>query len=109
MNIGAQRFALYCGIAFPFIFFVFWGLIGGFMLPLPSPGDTAEQIRSYYTENANFVRLGIRNLFRYESLPTATGTSRPAGNPHARAALCRSRRRGDAVRDQRQSEVCRIH
>lgn len=59
MNLGAQRFALYCGIAFPFIFFVFWGLIGGFMLPLPSPGDTAEQIRSYYTENANFVRLGL--------------------------------------------------
>lgn len=57
MDRQQQKICLYLGGAFPLIFFASWGLIGGFLLPMPSPPQTPEQVAQFFT--ANHTRIGI--------------------------------------------------
>ena len=56
MDKGTQRFALYCGLAFPFVFFA--GMLVAGLLPLPHPQDSLEEVRSVWAEHPDAVRAG---------------------------------------------------
>jgi hypothetical protein len=58
-DMAMQRVCLYCGLAFPLIFFLGWGLISGFMLPLHAPGDSAQEIQDFYADNPTPIRIGL--------------------------------------------------
>jgi hypothetical protein len=59
VNERSQKLCLYLGIAFPFVFFVGWGLIAGYMLPLPSPHDPASEIQQFYVDNQHTIQVGL--------------------------------------------------
>ena len=59
MNERSQKFCLYLGIAFPFTFFLGWGLVSGYMLPLPSPHDSASEYVQFYRDNTTAIRVGL--------------------------------------------------
>jgi hypothetical protein len=59
VNVKQQKFCAYMGLAFPLVFFVGWGLVAGYMLPLHGPHDTPAQVQSFYTHNTTWIRLGI--------------------------------------------------
>lgn len=46
-------------MAFPLIFFAGWGLLAGYMLPLPSPSRTPEAMRAFYIDHSFRIRLGL--------------------------------------------------
>ncbi len=54
---GNQRFALYCGLAFPFVFFA--GMIIAGLLPLPHPEKTPEEVRDFWSDDPDLIRLGL--------------------------------------------------
>jgi hypothetical protein len=54
-----MRFGLYCGLAMPVLFFLAWGVVAGYMTPLPTPHDTPLKIRSFYTHDTTAIRLGL--------------------------------------------------
>lgn len=56
MDKGAQRFALYCGGLFPVVFFI--GMIVAGLFPLPSPHDSLADVRHFWTDDPNRMRLG---------------------------------------------------
>jgi hypothetical protein len=56
MDKGPQRFALYCGLAFPFVFFL--GFIVAGLFPLLSPHASLEHVRHYYASKTTRMRLG---------------------------------------------------
>lgn len=56
MDKGGQRFALYCGLAFPFVFFL--GFIVAGLFPLLSPHASVEHVRHYYASKTTRMRLG---------------------------------------------------
>jgi hypothetical protein len=57
MDKGNQRFALYCGLVFPFVFFL--GMIVAGLFPLPSPHDSLKQVRDFYASSPDRMRIGL--------------------------------------------------
>jgi hypothetical protein len=57
MDKGGQRFSLYCGLAFPFVFFL--GMIVAGLFPLPSPHDSLAQVRHFYARHPDRMRIGL--------------------------------------------------
>ena len=56
---ASQRFCLYGGLAFAVLFFVGWGLVAGYMTPLPTPRDSAEEVAEFYRGDTDLIRLGL--------------------------------------------------
>jgi hypothetical protein len=56
MDKSGQRFALYCGLAFPFVFFL--GFIVAGLFPLLSPHASIEHVRHYYDSKQTRLRIG---------------------------------------------------
>lgn len=54
---GNQRFALYCGIAFPFVFFT--GMLVAGLLPLPDPELSIDEVREFWADDPDRIRLGL--------------------------------------------------
>jgi hypothetical protein len=59
VSLRTQRICLYMGLAFPFVFFIGWGLIAGFLLPIPSPAAAAGQIQQFYVDKPLRVQIGL--------------------------------------------------
>jgi hypothetical protein len=57
MDKGTQRFAVYCGLAFPFVFFL--GFIVAGLFPLPDPEMSLEKVRDFYADDPDRMRLGL--------------------------------------------------
>ena len=53
---GTQRFALYCGLAFPIVFFA--GMLIGGLFPLPHPEDSLDEVRAFYADDPDRMRIG---------------------------------------------------
>jgi hypothetical protein len=62
-----QRVCLNLGIAFPVVFFAGWGLIAGFLLPMPAPHDTAEQVVAFFSHDS--LRIGIGLIIAVAAAP----------------------------------------
>jgi hypothetical protein len=56
MDKGNQRFALYCGVAFPVVFFL--GMIVAGLFPLPDPEASLKEVQSFYGDSPDRLRLG---------------------------------------------------
>ena len=54
---GTQRFALYCGIAFPGVFFA--GMLIAGLIPLPDPEFSLDQVRDFYADDPDRMRIGL--------------------------------------------------
>ena len=52
-------FCAYMGLAFPLVFFLGWGLIAGYMLPLEGPGNSAQSWVDFYSDNTTLIRVGL--------------------------------------------------
>jgi hypothetical protein len=59
MSVSSQRFCLYGGLVFVLIFFAGWGLVAGFMTPLPTPRDSAQEVADFYRDDTDLIRLGL--------------------------------------------------
>lgn len=56
MDKGAQRFALYCGLAFPVVLFI--GMLVGGLFPPPHPNESLEKVHAFYADNPDRLRIG---------------------------------------------------
>jgi hypothetical protein len=56
MDKGVQRFALYCGLAFPIVFFL--GMIVAGLFPLPAPNMSPDDVRHFWGDDPDRVRIG---------------------------------------------------
>lgn len=54
---GNQRFALYCGLAFPFVFFA--GMLIAGLFPLPDPEFSLDEVREFYADDPDRMRIGL--------------------------------------------------
>src|SRR5262245_17876517 len=54
---GTARFAVYCCLAFPLVFFA--GMIIAGLFPLPSPNMSLEDVRDFYGDDPTRMRLGL--------------------------------------------------
>ena len=59
MSLPSQRLCLYGGLVFVAFFFVGWGLVAGYMTPLPTPRDSAEEVAEFYRGDTDLIRLGL--------------------------------------------------
>jgi hypothetical protein len=59
VSFRTQRVCLYMGLTFPFMFFLGWGLIAGFLLPIPSPAASAETIQQFYIAKPIRIQIGL--------------------------------------------------
>jgi hypothetical protein len=59
VSLRTQRICLYMGLAFPFVFFIGWGLIAGFLLPIPSPADAPAKIQQFYIDKPVRIQIGL--------------------------------------------------
>jgi hypothetical protein len=58
-NDWQDRLCAYAGLAFPVLFFVGWGLVAGYLLPLHGPGDTPLQVQAFYEDHTTLIQVGI--------------------------------------------------
>jgi len=58
-NDWQHRLCAYAGFVFPALFFVGWGLVAGYLLPLHGPGDSPAQVVAFYTDHTTLIRIGI--------------------------------------------------
>ncbi|MEA2170348.1 MAG: hypothetical protein QOF76_3648 [Solirubrobacteraceae bacterium] len=56
MDKSAQRFAVWCSLAFPVVFFT--GFIVSGLFPPPSPHDSLSEVRHLYGDHPDLLRLG---------------------------------------------------
>lgn len=59
MTVASQRLCLYGALVFIVVFFAGWGLIAGYMTPLPTPNDSAEEVAEFYRGDTDLIRLGL--------------------------------------------------
>jgi hypothetical protein len=59
MDLRGQQFCLYGGLVFIVVFFLGWGIIAGFMTPLPTPRDNAQEVIAFFSGDQTRIRLGV--------------------------------------------------
>ena len=57
MDKGSQRFSLYCGLAFPIVFFA--GFLVAGLFPLLSPHASLSEVRHFYADHPTRMRAGL--------------------------------------------------
>jgi hypothetical protein len=58
MNTTTERWCIYTGPLLMVVFTIGFWVVGG-LVPPPSPNDTAQQIATFYAENATRIRVGL--------------------------------------------------